>query len=43
MGTWFWYHMKAKNALSLNVAANSAAYCGIFIYSPRKEKKIENF
>ena len=39
MGTWFWYHLKAKNALSLNMATNSAAYSGIFIYSPKKKKK----
>ena len=38
MGTWFWYHLKAKNALSLNMSTNSAAYCGIFLYSPKRKK-----
>ena len=38
MRTWFWYHLKAKNALSLNMATNSAGYCGIFLYSPKKKK-----
>ena len=38
MGTWFWYHLKAKNALSLKMTTNSAAYRGIFVYSPKKEK-----
>ena len=39
METLFWYHLKAKNALSLNIATKSAAYCDIFIFSPKKEKK----
>ena len=45
MGTWFWYHLKANNALSLNMATKSAAYGGIFFYSPKKKKneKYYNF
>ena len=38
MGTWFWYHRKAKNALNLEMATNSAAYCKIFSIVPRREK-----
>ena len=38
MRTWFLYHLKAKNALSLNMATNSAAYRGTFFYYPKKEK-----
>ena len=41
MGTWFWYHLKAKNALSLNMAISSTAYFGIFFYSPKKENNGE--
>ena len=43
MGTWFWYHLKANNALNLNMATNSAAYCGIFFYSPKKKNIEKNY
>ena len=42
MGTWFWYLLKAKNALSLKMATNSAANWGIFFYSSKKKKSGEN-
>ena len=40
MGTWFWYHLKAKNALSLNMATNGAAFLSIVPRRKKHEKKI---